>query len=130
MATIQLPPDFKEFLRLLDAHDVDYLLIGGYAVSYYGYPRATGDMDIWLPVDEVTANRVTEALKAFGFDTPDTRPELFLRERSILRMGIHRIGSNAVRAGRLRTLAGRHVKLAPSKKPAKCVWPAFWMGPK
>jgi hypothetical protein len=46
MATIHLPSDFKEFLRLLDAHRVEYLLIGGYAVNYHGYPRATTDMDI------------------------------------------------------------------------------------
>jgi hypothetical protein len=38
-------------LRLLDAHRVEYLLIGGYAVNYHGYPRATADMDIWIAVD-------------------------------------------------------------------------------
>jgi hypothetical protein len=41
MATTRLPPDFKEFLRLLNEKQVEYLLIGGYAVGYYGYPRAT-----------------------------------------------------------------------------------------
>ena len=46
MAMMQLPPDFNEFLKLLNSKQVEYLLIGGYAVSYYGYPRATGDMDI------------------------------------------------------------------------------------
>ncbi len=50
MATVHLPPDFKEFLRLLNAHQVEYLLIGGYAVGYYGYPRATADLDIWVKV--------------------------------------------------------------------------------
>jgi hypothetical protein len=48
MATIQLPPDFKEFLQLLNDQQVEYLLVGGYAVAYYGYPRATGDIDFWL----------------------------------------------------------------------------------
>ena len=48
MATIQLPPDFKEFLKLLNEYKVEYLLVGGYAVGYYGYPRATADMDIWM----------------------------------------------------------------------------------
>jgi hypothetical protein len=47
MATSLLPPDFKEFLRLLNSRRVEYLLIGGYAVGYYGYPRATADIDIW-----------------------------------------------------------------------------------
>ena len=45
MATILLPPDFKEFLQLLNTNQVEYLLVGGYAVGYYGYPRATGDAD-------------------------------------------------------------------------------------
>ena len=42
---IRLPPDFREFLSLLKIHGVEYLLIGGYAVGYYGYPRATHDME-------------------------------------------------------------------------------------
>ena len=46
MATILLPPDFKEFLQLMNDFKIEYLLIGGYAVGYYGYPRSTGDMDI------------------------------------------------------------------------------------
>ena len=45
---IKLPEDFKEFLKLLNEHGVEYLLIGGYAVGYYGYPRATSDLDIWV----------------------------------------------------------------------------------
>lgn len=50
------PPDFSDFLRLLNDHEVDYLLIGGYAVGFHGYPRATGDMDIWVGVSEKTAS--------------------------------------------------------------------------
>jgi hypothetical protein len=45
---LELPPDFRDFLKLLNTHGVEYLLIGGYAVSYHGYPRATKDMDIWI----------------------------------------------------------------------------------
>jgi len=63
MATIHLPRDFKEFLRLLNAHAVEYLLIGGYAVNYHGYPRATADMDIWIAVHPTNANRVVVALR-------------------------------------------------------------------
>ena len=51
MATIQLPPDFKEFLQLLNSHDVQYLIVGGYAVGYHGYPRATGALDIWVAIN-------------------------------------------------------------------------------
>lgn len=88
MATIHLPRDFKEFLRLLNAHKVEYLLIGGYAVSYHGYPRATADMDIWIAVHPANADRVVAALKKFGFDLPDLSPELFLRPWQIIRLGV------------------------------------------
>lgn len=60
---IQLPPDFKEFLRLLNFHQVEYLLIGGYAVGYYGFVRATGDMDIWVNINTANATKVVAALK-------------------------------------------------------------------
>jgi hypothetical protein len=88
MAVINLPPDFKEFLRLLNAHQVEYLLIGGYAVAYHGYPRATADMDIWIAADPRNAEKVVAALKEFGFDLPGLSADLFLKEGQIIRMGV------------------------------------------
>ncbi len=83
-----LPPDFKEFLNLLNKKHIQYLLIGGYAVGYHGYPRATNDMDIWIATDPQTAMQMALALKEFGFETPQLSKELFLKENSIVRMGI------------------------------------------
>ena len=88
MAIIRLPPDFKEFLKLLKEHDVRYLLIGGYAVGYHGYIRATGDMDIWIAIHPDNAHKMVAVLKTFGFDHPDLSAELFLHENKILRMGV------------------------------------------
>lgn len=73
-----LPPDFKDFLRLLNGNAVDYLLVGGYAVAYYGYPRATADMDVWVAIAPVNAQRAVQALREFGFDIPELSQELFL----------------------------------------------------
>lgn len=56
MAT-HLPSDFRDFLRLLKSKRIEYLLIGGYAVGYHGYPRATADMDIWISVDQTNAKK-------------------------------------------------------------------------
>jgi len=84
---IELPPDFKEFLRLLNAHRVEYLVIGGYAVGYYGYPRATNDMDIWIAVHPNNAKRVVAALRDFGFTMSELSPDLFLQDR-IVRLGV------------------------------------------
>ncbi len=88
MATIHLPSDFREFLRLLNTHEVEYLLIGGYAVHYHGYPRATADMDIWIAVHPDNAGRVVVALKEFGFDLPGLSPDLFLKPWQIIRLGV------------------------------------------
>lgn len=86
MAT-KLPRDFKEFLKLLDKHGVEYLLIGGYAVGYYGYPRPTSDMDIWIAMHRDNASRITAALREFGFSTPDLNEQLFMERGNIVRMG-------------------------------------------
>lgn len=82
-----LPPDFKEFLKLLKENDVRYLLIGGYAVGYHGYPRATDDMDVWIAIHPENAAKITSALKAFGLDDPNLEPNLFLQRPKIIRMG-------------------------------------------
>lgn len=84
---IELPQDFKEFLSLLRSNGVEYLLIGGYAVGYHGYPRATGDMDIWIALHPDNARRMVDTLREFGFDTPQLSPDLFLQDRSMVRMG-------------------------------------------
>jgi hypothetical protein len=87
MATIHLPLDFKDFLQLLNSHQVEYLLIGGYAVGYHGYPRATGDMDIWIAIHSQNAERVVAALKEFGFDVPELQSGMFLQEKQVIRLG-------------------------------------------
>ncbi len=88
MGTPTLPPDFKEFLRLLNSHTVEYLLVGGYAVGYYGYPRATADMDIWVARTPQNAAKLVTVLKEFGFNVPELSPELFLKENQVIRMGV------------------------------------------
>ncbi len=85
---IEFPRDFKEFLQLLNSKKIDYLVIGGYAVGYHGYPRATGDMDIWIAINEQNAIKMVEALKEFGFDPPELQKELFLKEQKVIRMGV------------------------------------------
>ena len=85
--TTTLPSDFKEFLRLLDEKGVEFLIVGGYAVGYHGYPRSTGDMNVWIDSTEENAERVVETLKEFGFDGPRLGPELFLDPDRVIRMG-------------------------------------------
>lgn len=84
---IKLPPDFKEFFRLLKEKQVEYLLIGGYAVGYYGYPHATQDIDIWIAIGSENAKRMVTVLKEFGFNTSELSGKLFLESNNIVRLG-------------------------------------------
>jgi hypothetical protein len=81
-----LSQDFKDFLKLLNLHNVKYMLIGGYAVGYYGYPRATADMDLWIAISQENAKRAKEVLFDFGMVLDDISEELFLSD-NIVRMG-------------------------------------------
>ncbi len=85
MVTIQLPKDFKEFFLLLNSHKAQYLLIGGYAVGYYGFPRATGDIDIWINANSQNAEKLASVLSEFGF--PSAQATMFLEKNKIIRIG-------------------------------------------
>jgi hypothetical protein len=59
--------DFKEFVASFNAHGVEYLVVGGYALAAYGRPRYTGDIDLWINPTADNAQRVLAALSDFGF---------------------------------------------------------------
>jgi predicted nucleotidyltransferase len=84
----KLPEDFKEFLKLLNDHDVAYLLIGGYAVGYHGYPRTTADMDIWVKNTSENASKLLEVFHEFGMHDPTLTHRVFQEPGKIIRMGL------------------------------------------
>jgi predicted nucleotidyltransferase len=88
MATLTLPPEFREFLRLLNEHEVKYLLIGGYAVGFYGYPRTTADMDIWFAISQDNAQRLLDVFIAFGLTDAGLCPQTFMQSDKIIRLGV------------------------------------------
>ncbi|MBO6575152.1 MAG: hypothetical protein JJ896_07045 [Rhodothermales bacterium] len=87
MDTIQLPSAFSDILRLLNAHEVRYLVIGGFAVAYHGYPRATGDIDIWIDPEQGNAARVHASVVELGFDLPSLRVSDFSNPDRVVRLG-------------------------------------------
>ena len=62
-----LNDDFKEFARLLHSNQVEYLIVGGYALAAYGHPRYTGALDFWVGTDSTNAERILKVLAEFGF---------------------------------------------------------------
>lgn len=85
---LQLPEDFKEFLKCLHESNARYLLVGGYAVTWYGYPRTTADMDIWVEMSEENAERVIQAFKKFGIAESAIPKHSLLKENEIFRLGV------------------------------------------
>ena len=86
MHTIQIPRDFKEFLKLLIANDARFLVIGGYAVNAFGHIRNTVDLDIWIAADAENRSRVVQAIRSFAF--PNAGVEMFDRPDAMVRMGV------------------------------------------
>jgi hypothetical protein len=80
-------PDFKEFIQSLNNNQVRYLVIGGYAVAFHGYPRYTKDMDIWLEMTSENADRVLAALVEFGFGSLEITIEDFLTSNQVIQLG-------------------------------------------
>jgi hypothetical protein len=82
-----LDKDFKEFLLLLNLHKVKYLVIGGYAVVYYGYVRFTGDVDIWIEASEDNAKKLIQAIDAYGFEVEELKSRDFEKDIIMFSMG-------------------------------------------
>jgi hypothetical protein len=82
-----LNKDFREFIGLLNANEVKYLIVGGYAVGFHGYPRYTKDLDVWILITHENANRVMEALTQFGFGSVGLKKEDFLKPGEFIQLG-------------------------------------------
>ncbi|MEM6320006.1 MAG: nucleotidyltransferase, partial [Bacteroidota bacterium] len=82
-----LDKDFREFIELLNEHKVDYLVIGGYAVNYHGYPRYTKDIDFWLWMTEPNIEKSIKAIKDFGFGGLNLEIEDFMTPENIIQLG-------------------------------------------
>jgi len=84
---VNLHPDFKELLSLFLANDVEFLLVGGYAVSVHGYSRYTEDIDLWVRKTPENAKRILHALDEFGFGGLGLTQATLLQEQGLIRLG-------------------------------------------
>ncbi|MCA9137115.1 MAG: nucleotidyltransferase [Planctomycetales bacterium] len=62
-----MPEDFKEFIALMNSHNVRYVMIGGWAYNLYRNPRATGDIDFFVAASDENEMRIRDVLAEFGF---------------------------------------------------------------
>lgn len=82
-----LSQDFEDFIRLLNAHQVDYMVVGGYALAFHGKPRHTGDLDIWIRISEENAAKMLKVMKDFGFASLKLKKEDFLQDNLVNQIG-------------------------------------------
>src|SRR5574341_1478987 len=74
---MEVQPDFRELLGLFNAHSVEYMIVGGYALAFHGAPRFTGDLDIFVRMTAQNARQILSALDDFGFGSLNLRADDF-----------------------------------------------------
>lgn len=85
---MEVQQDFRDLLALFNAHEVDYIIVGAYALAYHGAPRYTGDMDILVRPDSENAFRILSALDEFGFGSLGLRAEDFAAPDKVIQIGV------------------------------------------
>jgi hypothetical protein len=84
---MEVQPDFRELLALLNKHAVEYIIVGGYALAFHGAPRFTGDIDIFVRPQPWNAARILEALNEFGFGSAGLTEEDFCTPHKVVQLG-------------------------------------------
>jgi hypothetical protein len=85
---MEVQPDFRELLALFNAHKVEYIIVGAYAMAFHGAPRYTGDMDVFVKPDPANARRILAALDEFGFGSVRLTAPDFENPDKVVQLGV------------------------------------------
>ena len=85
---MEIQQDFKELLELLNAHNVEYMIVGGYALAFHGAPKYTGDIDVFVRPDKENARQIMKALDEFGFGSVGLDLSDFNYENKVVQLGV------------------------------------------
>ena len=85
---MEVQKDFREFLELLNEHEVKFIIVGGYALAFHGAPRFTGDIDVFVKPDHENAKRILNALADFGFNSLDITIDDFQDQNKVIQLGL------------------------------------------
>lgn len=83
-----LNEDYKEMLQILLDNEVKFIVVGAYAMGAHGYPRATGDIDIWIEPSESNSKAVYRSLIAFGAPVGDIDETTFVEKGIVFQIGV------------------------------------------
>lgn len=78
---------FREFIELLEKHEVEFLVVGGYAVGFHGFPRYTGDLDVFVAISQRNAKALVQVFADFGFSDIGLKESDFLDQEVIVEIG-------------------------------------------
>ncbi|MHC4063317.1 MAG: nucleotidyltransferase [Planctomycetota bacterium] len=84
---MKLQKDLREFIELLNARGVKYLIVGGYAVAFHGRPRYTGDIDLFIEASAANSERMAQVIRELGFADVDLSAADFVKEGVIVQLG-------------------------------------------
>lgn len=85
---VELARDFDEFFGSLIDHEVEFLVVGAYALAFHGVPRFTGDIDVFIRPTARNAERLLAALADFGFPTSELRADDVIDPSRVIQMGV------------------------------------------
>src|SRR5512145_2725308 len=85
---MEVQKDFKELLALFNAHKIDYIIVGAYALAHHGAPRYTGDLDILVRPDAENGRHIVAALREFGFGSLGLSVEDFTVPDKVVQLGV------------------------------------------
>jgi len=83
-----IQPDFRDLLASFNAHKIDHIIVGAYALAFYGAPRYTGDIDIYVRPDPENAQRIMAALDEFGFGSVELSAADFEVPDKVIQLGV------------------------------------------
>ena len=83
-----LNEDYKEMLQSLLDQKVEFIIVGAYALAAHGFPRATGDMDVWIKPNEKNSKKVYKVLARFGAPINEIREDEFSQPGLIFQIGV------------------------------------------
>ena len=86
--TMNLHKDLKEFVELLNALDVRFVIVGAFALAHHGYPRYTGDIDLFVENSTENAERILDAIRQFGFADIGLTKEDFVAKDQVVQLGV------------------------------------------
>ena len=85
---MEIQTDFKELLELLNVHNVEYMIVGGYALAFHGAPRYTGDIDLFIKPDKENAQRIMRTLDEYGFGSVGIELSDLEYENKVIQLGV------------------------------------------